>query len=181
MEVIQWEICEILPETADDVFALVLAGGLEVRLPQTCVRKVFDVVLLRSDLEICGYAFCSLAGEPCVNAQFITNLSSRRSPSLRTPRAVFNSRRQICNSRSELSTVASFSRANSRTRWQGGPPRSRSAKIAASSRTENPIARAPRIMRSRLSAPEETAGIQRRSVVQREASGDVRSDRAYPC
>jgi hypothetical protein len=29
---------------------------------------------------------------------------------------VFNSRRQTCNSRSDLSTIASFSRANSRTR-----------------------------------------------------------------
>jgi hypothetical protein len=83
MEAMQGKICEILPETADDVFALVLAGGLEVLLPQKWGRKVLDVVSLGSDLEICGYAFCGLAGDPCVNAQFITNLTSRRSLSLR--------------------------------------------------------------------------------------------------
>jgi hypothetical protein len=83
MEVMQGKICEILPETADDVFAWVLAGGLEVRLPQKWVRKVLDVVSLGSDLEICGYPYCGLAGAPCVNAEFITNLSSRRSLSLR--------------------------------------------------------------------------------------------------
>jgi hypothetical protein len=83
MEVIQGNICEILPETADDVFVLALAGGSEVLLPQKWVSTVLDVVSLGSDLEMCGYAFCALAGDPCVNAQFITNLTSRRSLSLR--------------------------------------------------------------------------------------------------
>jgi hypothetical protein len=83
MEIIHGTVREILPTTDGAMCGFVLDGGMEIHFTADRAREVAGLVALRSRLEICGTPYMGRSGDPHLDAQFITNLHSRRFINLR--------------------------------------------------------------------------------------------------
>jgi hypothetical protein len=76
---------ELVFGVGEEESAFVMDGGLEVHFSEAWSKHIFDFVRVGSKVEISGYAYCGMSGEPCIQAQSVLDVSSLRSVNLESP------------------------------------------------------------------------------------------------
>lgn len=84
MEIICGRLRELSTTAAGEITGFVIDGGMEVHLLPAYSKVLAPILFISARLEICGVLRSGTAGDPHLEARFITNLDLKQSAHLQS-------------------------------------------------------------------------------------------------